>query len=520
MKQLILLALLLTFGLAHAQESEYWVFFTNKKDVKFDPYSYFDAKAIERRLKSDIPLSHITDFPINTYYKKTVVSMAEKYTGETRWFNAIAVLASSDQIDKINTLSFVKHSTKIQSKALLAEKKYSMRLSTKNHFILKKQIEGMQGREFKEAGYTGKGIRIAVFDAGFPTVDKNPVFDHLNKNNRILDTWDFVKERPFVYDYNSHGTATLSCITGIANGAQLGLAIEAEFLLARTEQNTEPFSEEVNWMEAMEWADKKGADIVSSSLGYTYNRYFINDMNGKKSLVTRAANMAAAKGMIVVNSMGNEGDVDWKYMGAPADADSILSIGGIDPFTDYHIDFSSYGPTADKRLKPNVCGYGHAITAGKGKLKDSYGTSFSAPLIAGFVACAWQARPDMTNMELMREIEKAGHLFPFYDYAHGYGMPQASYFTKGEKQKNKEPLFDFVEKENEIDVVMKKTQYSYFSIGANKVYYHIRKPDGVLVEYALVEPYQQEVLSISKDKLESGYVLAVFYNGYYAEYGN
>jgi serine protease AprX len=517
MKYLILFALILSFGLAHAQKGEYWVFFTDKKDVQFDPYTYFDAKAIERRLKSNIPLNHITDRPIKKYYKDAVMEIVDETTGETRWFNAIAVWANQDQIDAIQKLPFVKTTELIRSESILAEKKFNMDLGNRNEFILKKQIEGMQGAKFKEAGFTGKGMRIAVFDGGFPTVDNNPVFSHLHENNRILDTWDFVKEKPFVYGFNSHGLATLSCIAGITKGKQMGLAFDAEFLLARTEKNTEPLSEEVNWMQAMEWADKKGADIISSSLGYTHNRYFINDMDGKTSLVTRAANMAAAKGMIVVNSMGNEGDVNWKYMGAPADADSILSIGGIDPFTDYHINFSSFGPTADKRLKPNVVGYGHAVTAGKGGLKDSYGTSFSAPLITGFVACAWQANPDMTNMELMREIEKSGHLYPFYDYAHGYGMPQASYFTDKEK-KLIEPPFSFVEKENVVAIVLNNGQQNHFSIGANKVYYHIRKPDGVLQEYALVEPYQREVLLISKDKLQDGNKLAVFYNGYYSEF--
>jgi serine protease AprX len=517
MKHLILIALLFSFALSFAQKGEYWVFFTDKNDVEFDPYSYFDSKAIERRLKSNIPLKHITDYPINESYKQSILDKTDRLTGETRWFNAIAVWASPEQINEIIQLPFVKHTEFIRSEAQLAEKKYDMSLSNRYEFVLKKQINGMEGAKFKDAEFTGKGLRIAVFDGGFPSVDVNPVFKHLQENNRIIDTWDFVKEKPFVYDYNSHGTACLSCITGITNGQQMGLAIEAEFLLARTEKNTEPLSEEVNWMQAMEWADKNGADIISSSLGYTNDRYFIHDMNGKTSLVTRAANMAAAKGMVVVNSMGNEGDVDWKYMGAPADADSILSIGGIDPITDYHINFSSYGPTADKRLKPNVCGYGLAITAAKSKLTRNFGTSFSAPLIAGFVACAWQAKPELTNMELMREIEKSGHLYPFYDYAHGYGMPQAGYFTDKEENNSNKKLFSFETTEDEIKVILKKSPKVYFAEGTQKVYYHIRMPDGVLIEYALVEAYQKEVLTIPTNKMQEGAILAVFYDGYYAE---
>lgn len=515
---IILFSLIMAMGSAIAQNTEYWVFFTDKNDVKFNPYEYFDAKAIERRLKSGIPLDHKSDYPLNNQYKQHVAGECEKITGETRWFNAVAVVATPQQINTIQQFPFVKKIQPITSQSTLAEYNYETNLSSKDQFILKKQLEGMQGQKFTESEVTGKGVRIAIFDAGFPTVDKNPVFEHIRKDNRILKTFDFVKEKPFVYDFNSHGTACMSCICGKANGQLMGLAPDAEFLLARTEKNTEPYSEEVNWMQAMEWADKNGADLISSSLGYTYHRYFIYDMDGKKSLVTRAANMAAAKGMVVVNSMGNEGNGDWKYMGAPADADSILSIGGLNPFTDYHIRFSSFGPTADKRLKPNVCGYGQAITAGKSKLKSNFGTSFAAPLVAGFVACAWQTRPNLTNMELMREIEKSGHLYPYFDYAHGYGMPQAGYFMDEKNDEKQAPLFEFVPVNSAINVVLTDAQDNYHKIGADKMYYHIRNADGKIVEYALVKPYQKEVLSIGREKLLPGRVLMVFYNGYIAEY--
>jgi subtilisin family serine protease len=517
-KNIVLILLLGLLQGAMAQNSLYWVLFADKDGVGFDPYEYFDAKAIERRLKANLPLSEPSDYPVKREYKAIVGNLCEKKEGESRWLNAVAVWANKEQLQQIRTLPFVRETRLISSTAQLAGRKYTMELNRSNTFILKKQIEGMKGKLFSKSGYTGKGVRIAIFDAGFPTVDINPVFEHIRNDNRIIDTWDFVKEKPFVYSYNSHGTACMSCIGGIADDQMMGLAPDAEYLLARTEKNTEPFSEEVNWMQAMEWADKKGADIISSSLGYTDNRYFTTDMNGKTSFVTRAANIAASKGILVVNAMGNEGSGNWKYMGAPADADSILSVGGLDPFTDYHIDFSSYGPTADKRQKPNVCGYGHAITAGKIKLKDSYGTSFATPLVAGFVACAWQARPELSNMELIREIEKSAHLFPYRDYAHGYGMPQADYFVGEATSKTTKELFSFVQSDNDIVVTLSKEQHRYLSIGEGKLYYHIREKNGEIIEYAVVAPYQDEVITIPMEKLEGGRVLMVFYNGFSNEF--
>ena len=170
----------------------------------------------------------------------------------------------------------------------------------------------------------------------------------------------------------------------------MGLATGANFLLAITEVSSEPFSEEENWLAAVEWAYKNGADIISSSLGYTNNRYFTKDMDGKKSFVVKAASLAARKGMLVINAAGNDGDSEWKVISTPADADSILTIGGVSPETNLHINFSSYGPTADGRMKPNVSAFGEAVVANtKGNVEIAFGTSFATPLVAGFAACAW-----------------------------------------------------------------------------------------------------------------------------------
>ena len=235
----------------------------------------------------------------------------------------------------------------------------------------------------------------------------------------------------------------------------------------------EPFKEEVWWMQAMEWADKNGAQVINSSLGYGKDRYYTKAMDGT-SYVAKAANMAARKGIVVCNSAGNEGDDrQWKTIITPGDADSILTVGGIThSLTNYrHINFSSYGPTADGRLKPNVCNFGYARVAnvsGDDEYTWVYGTSFSSPLTAGFVACAVQMRPNLTSMEMKKEVERSADLYPYFDYAMGYGVPQASYFVKGEEQAEKSfniendsaAVFVHFIKQKELATVFMNTQLS------------------------------------------------------------
>lgn len=408
------------------------VSFKDKKGVTFDPYQYFDVKAIERRLKLGLPLSDYTDFPVNAEYVNTVSQNSTQVKVVSRWLNAVVCLADDQQIETLRKLPFVADIEVLEKPTKLVSGSISgvSDLSSADKALLEAQTTRMEAASFTEAGITGKGVRVAIFDIGFESYKTNPAFEHIRAANRIIKTWDFVKNRENVDGYNNHGCFVLSCVAGKTEGIQIGLAQEAEFLLARTETWTEFFSEEEFWLAASEWADKNGADIINSSLGYTFHRYFPEDMNGKKSLVSKAATIAARKGILVVNSAGNEGDGDWKIIGTPADADSVLSIGGISPWTGYHTSFSSFGPTRDKRMKPNVTAYGHVIGSGPGGLSQTQGTSFSGPLVAGFAACAMQAKPKLTNMQLFKEIEKSGDLFPYFDYAHGYGVPRASYFVK------------------------------------------------------------------------------------------
>jgi hypothetical protein len=278
--------------------------------------------------------------------------------------------------------------------------------------------------------------------------------------------------------------------------------------------------------------------------------------------VVKAANLAARKGMLVVNAAGNDGDDKWKAIATPADGDSVLTVGGIDPDKDFHINFSSFGPSADKRLKPNVSAYGKVVTSSPNKITTAYGTSFSSPLVAGFAACAWQSNRSLTNMQLFHEIEKSGHLYPYFDYAHGFGIPQASYFINPKTQK--ERTFKILETDTAYQIIIVDTSFlsgSAIPEGAdsnltdnfimkaadsskteknanqqieklpfNKIlkvatmgsridilFYHIEGKNGVLKIYYVIKVEQAEVLTLNKKDYEPGEKVRIFYRGYMQE---
>ena len=458
MKRLLLLSIAIISFLGPLQaQSCYWVALTDKAGTTFDPYTYFDAKAIERYRLNNADLYDITNYPLNESYVAQINAVATEEVGQSRWLNAVAVMATDGQIAAIRQMPFVKEIVPIEGVMRLADWKESedsgVAVAATDEEIITDQLLRMQGHLFVDKGFDGKGIRIAVFDGGFHAVPTHKAFAHLRDNNQIVATWDFTRKQEDVYDNHGHGTMVLSCIAGKIDNRQLGLATGATFLLAKTEVDPEPFKEEVWWAQAVEWADKNGADIINSSLGYTKDRHYTWEMDGR-SYVSKAANLAARKGILVCNSAGNSGaDTEWKIIGAPADADSILTVGGISPsLTSYrHIDFSSYGPTADGRMKPNVCNFGYCEVAdprNDDKADFAYGTSFSSPLTTGFCACAMQVvrGEKLTAMQMKSLVEQSADLYPYYDYAFGYGVPQASFFFDWDKR-NIEPAATFEFKE-------------------------------------------------------------------------
>lgn len=518
--------------LTNAQQ-RWMVYFKDKQRDNFNPYTYFDSKAIERRIRCGLPVDDPTDWPVRSDYVDVVSQRVNEVLMCSRWFNSVAVEADALQIEGIRSLSFVLGIEEIDpSEAQISSfSKYDTVVSAPESEVLRNQLNTLGVETWRNAGITGKGLRIAIFDVGFINADKVPAFDHIRDENRLIATHDFTKRgnSENVYYGNAHGTEVWSCIAGKIGDIQIGLATGAEFLLAKTEKSSEKFAEELNWLAAAEWADKNGADIINSSLGYTGKRYFNWQMDGKTSFVSRAANLAARKGMLVVNAAGNEGTEKWHFIGAPADADSVLSIGGIDPETGFHTGFSSYGPTSDKRMKPNVSAFGHVVAAAPSGLTSTQGTSFASPLVAGFAACAWQTNRALTNMQLFREIEKSGSLYPYFDYAHGFGIPQASHFVNKE-QKTASPTFKIIENGDSIHLVVNKefierTLPEGNSVSGKRIeteltstreylYYNIMNKAGILDSYYVVEVSQPEVLTILRSDFREGETLNVHYSGY------
>lgn len=503
-------------------QAPHWVQFTDKAGVKFNPENHFSPKALERRARHGISPYIKSDFPVKTSYIKNVGALADSTGFASRWFNMLETFATKEQLARISKLPFVKNIIPITLQLNLAGHKHTSANEPPGNEeiqLIHKQTNHLEGYLFHQKGLSGKNVRIAIFDGGFPGVKSHPYLEHINKENRIIKTWDFHKNTPAVFDFNNHGTAVLSCIAGKHDTLSLGLAPDASFLLARTEIRTEPFAEEKNWLAAAEWADKNGADIINSSLGYTSHRYFPEEMNGKQSLVAKAANLAAAKGMLVVNAMGNSaGNKFWKILGTPADADSVLSVAGIHPRTGYHTSFSSFGPTADMRQKPNVTAIAHVMAASPEEgLHLTQGTSFSSPLVAGFAACVLQNQPQLKVMELFRAIEQSASLHPYFDYAHGYGVPQASFFLNDTILKQ-DTTFRIVKRKDKLQIKVNKAFLNPVDSSRDYLYYHIQKQNGTLKKYALIKAEKTNAYTLPAKALKTGYILKVHFKGYTATY--
>jgi hypothetical protein len=460
-KRILVFIFCINVSVAYTQSFEkpakFQVVFKDKGDLhefEANPSQFLSEAALQRRKKQGIPLQW-NDYPVKEEYVQQLKQKGFRVLNTSRWFNSVSVyVQDSATIKELSAYPFVK-SVRPVTKVLvsvqdekvlsLQNQKEKNRKAFKPVFQQKNSIESPYGlangqitqielQSLHEMGFKGDSVLVAVLDAGFYNCDRISFFDSLRLQNRIIGTHDFVMGDDSVYEDNSHGMSVLSCMAANKPGLFIGTAPGAQYLLLRTEDaGSEFIIEEDNWVAAAEFADSAGAWIINSSLGYTefddpQTSHTYPDLDGNSTHVTRGADIAASKGILIVNSAGNSGDNAWRYIGAPADGDSVLTIGAVDSLGNY-ASFSSQGPSADGRIKPNVSCTGQAtwIVTSSGNIGRANGTSFSSPLLAGAAACLWQAFPDATNMEIYNAIEQSAHQYENPDFLIGYGIPN---FTK------------------------------------------------------------------------------------------
>ena len=428
------------------------VYFTDKDATPYSlsrPADFLSPRALARRARQQIDLTPL-DLPVDPAYVARLTAAGARVEATSRWFNAAVVRAPDEVMDRLLALPCVRGDQRLTLIAPARQPTGSYATatataghdaghdagSTNNLGASDHQLRMLGADQMHARGYLGQGMWVAVFDAGFPGVDQLPAFAHLfdqrSDNGTLRGTYDFVNRTPRVYGFDGHGTGVLSCLAAYQPDVLTGTAPYADYFLFRTEDATgERTIEEVYWLLAAERADSLGVDVISASLGYAYfdtpaMSYQPQQMDGVTTIVSRAAGLAAATGMLVVASAGNEGnDVSWRgTFTAPADADAVLTVGAVFADSTY-TSFSSRGPTADGRTKPDLVaqGGGTAVLTASGRVVRGNGTSYAAPLLGGLATGLWQAYPWLTRAALADVLRQTAHRAQWPGPLYGWGIP-------------------------------------------------------------------------------------------------
>jgi subtilisin family serine protease len=404
---------------------------TNISDLSLS--DLFTAKAVERRIKSGTPAADFRDIPVNSGYIEQVSSLGFKLHCKSRWLNtALFKTETIADVNRLVSLPFISDVRIVKKPSGKSDHSDKLSFTTSQSDIptYDRPLAMLNGLSVHNSGFNGKGILMAVLDGGFKNADQISSLSDLRNRNGIAGTFDFVKNSPSVYDYHNHGTAVLSVLAGSITGSIGGTAPGADFWLLRTEDTETEFPvEEDYWVAGAEFADSLGADIISSSLGYfTFDDFALNykysDMDGNTAFITRAADIAASRGILPVNSAGNERDNAWIHIIAPSDGDSVLAIGAVDGGNIISA-FSSAGPSSDRRIKPDVVAQGVSVPVqvNASVIERSAGTSFSCPIISGMCACIMQAVPEATNYDIISALHESSDKYLTPDSLYGFGIP-------------------------------------------------------------------------------------------------
>lgn len=434
---------LVIVGTITAQEDAL-VFFADKENVAdalSNPITILTQESLDRKQLHSTPIDE-RDVPVNEDYI-TVIKNTNGITvySKSKWMNSVYVRGSESNINSLLDLAFVTE-VEYMDKNLnftggnggdpgdkFVIENESSRINY-DYGAAANQVEMIDVDFLHQQDYNGEGMVVAILDSGFPTILSNPAFDHINDEDRVIDTYDFVTRQVSPDGSGSHGLRTSSDIAGLDDGNFVGTAPGASFIYYVTEEGgAENPVEEAYWLEALERADSLGVDVVNTSLGYQdfdnsdYD-YEYADLDGETTIGARAGNLAFDKGMLLVTSGGNDGNGGFGFVASPGDSKGVLTVGAVDADENY-VNFSSFGPTVDGRVKPDVMAQGAvaAVIDESGGVDFNNGTSFSSPIIAGAVASLWQSKPAATNVQIMQIVRESAHLFDSPTNEMGYGIP-------------------------------------------------------------------------------------------------
>lgn len=455
-KYLLLLFIALTIGSlsGHAQFTRYIVLLKNKGTNPYslsNPSQYLTQRSIQRRIRYNIPLDS-TDLPITPRYIDSIrLAGAVVVLNSSKWLNQVAIQTSdAAALTKINSFPFVLATNPIAALTggpvdQLVHKQMDVATNsiittpatpqnTNDYYSYGQsygQVHLTQGEFLHNHGFRGQGMQMAILDAGFFHYLSLPTFDSLRNNGQVLGTWDFVAGDASVDEDNSHGMNCLSTITANMPGIFMGQAPKVSVYLYRTEDVASEYPiEEQNWAAGIERADSLGIDISSTSLGYNqFDNAIFNhtyaDMDGNTTLIAKAADLAAKKGILVLEAAGNEGNNAWHYIITPADSDSTIAVGAVNT-SGVVGSFSSYGPSSDGQIKPSIANVGVNATIASpsnGQPTFGSGTSFACPNMAGISTCLWQAFPEVNNMTIINTMQQSATRANNPDNRVGYGIP-------------------------------------------------------------------------------------------------
>jgi serine protease AprX len=427
------------------EDMNLWVFFTDKGLFSQKALEvavgrlpdFFSERALRRRQLRGVGFD-FHDLPVCQEYLKSIQELGCQLRTVSRYLNSASFEANKDQVEAISRLPFVAFISPVRifKKPLpevitLPKVKKIEEVSEAEQFNYGNSLEQLSQInliELHEYGVSGKGVFVGMMDSGFDT--QHETFSRILSEGRLLATHDYIDGDDDVSDGSAsqrdHGTCTWSAMAGYSPGFLIGPAYGAEFALAKTEIIAEEIqAEEDYWVSALEWFDSLGVEVVSSSLGYN-DWYDYSDMDGNTAVSTRAADMAVSRGIVVVNAAGNEGSTWWRYIIAPADGDSVITIGAVDA-NGNKASFSSIGPTYDGRTKPDLMARGVAtVCARPGDLYGtSSGTSLSAPLAAGAVTLLLEVDLTLTPIKLRANLRETADRHDSPDNSYGWGIIDA-----------------------------------------------------------------------------------------------